>query len=395
MPSPDVHETRPEPASTAAADPGGARRSRASWSSGAPAFGPRGSTPTRERARAPGRATRPRRERGGCVLITGGTGFIGSRLARRLRAEGRPVRVLSLVVTPAEARNAEALEACGVEIVEGSVADRRLHPRALAGVDVVHHLAATMREADVPDRVFWDVNVASTRDLARAARESGVRRFVYCSTMGVTGDVRGRVVDETAPYRPNNVYARTKAAAEEWILGEARAGFAATAVRPADVYGPGDQRLVKLFRMIQRGRFVTLGDGSGRRHMIYIEDLLDGMIAAETEPRAVGEAFLLAGPAAITLRDLTALIAGELGVRPPRLRLPYRPVWLAAAAVEMACRPLRVQPPIYPRRVEFYAHDYEFDTRKARAVLGFAPRVDVADGVRRTIAAYREEGSLA
>jgi nucleoside-diphosphate-sugar epimerase len=339
--------------------------------------------------------SRPARDGAGRVLVTGGTGFIGSSLARRLRAQGRPVRVLSLVATPAERRNADALEAAGVEVVEGSVADRRLHPRALADVAVVHHVAAMMREADVPDRVFWDVNVGATQDLARASRENGVRRFVYCSTMGVTGEVRGRPVDETAPYHPNNIYARTKAAAEEWILGEARAGFAATAVRPADVYGPGDQRLVKLFRMIQKGRFVTLGDGRGRRHMIYIDDLLDGMLAAETEPRALGEAFLLAGPAPVALRDLTALIAGELGVRPPRLRLPYRPVWFAAAVVEAACRPFGVQPPIYPRRVDFFAHDYEFQTGKARSVLGFAPRVDVAEGVRRTIAAYREEGSLA
>jgi nucleoside-diphosphate-sugar epimerase len=393
-----VHDDAPSGANAApeAATPEGARRSpRASRGAGAPAFRPRGAVAVRDRARTPERAPQPRRGEGERVLVTGGTGFIGSRLAHRLRAEGRAVRVLSLIATPAEARNADALEAAGVEIVEGSVADRRLHPRALDGVAVVHHVAAAMREADVPDRVFWDVNVAATQDLARAARESRVRRFVYCSTMGVTGDVRGRAVDETAPYRPNNVYARTKAAAEEWILAEARAGFAATAVRPADVYGPGDQRLVKLFRMIQTRRFVMLGDGRGRRHMVYIDDLLEGMLAAETEPRAVGEAFLLAGPAPIALRDLTSLIAGELGARPPRLRLPYRPVWLAAAAVEAACRPLRVQPPIYPRRVDFFAHDYEFDTRKARTVLGFAPRVDVAEGVRRTIAAYREEGSLA
>jgi len=330
------------------------------------------------------------------VLITGGTGFIGSQLARRLLADGHDVRLLSLIKTQAERSNADDLRQRGVELVEGSVADRSLYDHALDGVDVVHHIAATMREADVPDSVFWDTNLAATQDLVRASQARGVKRFVYCSTMGVTGDVRGRPVNETEPYHPKDIYTRTKAAAEQWILEEARrSGFAATAVRPADVYGPGDRRLVKLFSMIQKERFFYLGDGRGRRHMIYIDDLLDGMIAAQEIPDAVGNVFLLAGPEPIALRALAELIAAELSVRPPKLRLPYRPVWLLSAVVEGACRPLGVQPPIYPRRVDFYAHDYEFDTSRARSVLGFTPRVDITEGVQRTISAYRQEGLLA
>jgi nucleoside-diphosphate-sugar epimerase len=204
------------------------------------------------------------------------------------------------------------------------------------------------------------------------------------------------VVDETVPYRPQDIYQRTKAAAEQWILEESRrSGFEATAVRPADVYGPGDRRLLKLFQMIGSGRFVYLGSGRGRRHMIYIEDLLDGMIAAQDSPAAVGGVFLLAGPSPIRLLDLVGTIARGLSVPEPRRHVPYWPVWVASVLVEGACRPLRIQPPIYPRRVNFYAHDYEFDTAKARAALGFRPRVDVGEGVLRTIEAYRAEGLLA
>jgi nucleoside-diphosphate-sugar epimerase len=203
-------------------------------------------------------------------------------------------------------------------------------------------------------------------------------------------------VDESTPHAPKDVYQRTKSAAELWVLDQVRTnGLRATAVRPADVYGPGDRRLAKLFRMVQKGRFVYLGDGRGRRHMIYIDDLLQGMVAAQEREAAIGNVYLLAGPTPIALRDLVELIARELGVAPPRLRLPYRPVRLAAVAVEALCRPLGVQPPIYPRRVDFYAHDYEFDTTRARRDLGFVPEVDVEEGVRRTIAAYRQEGLLA
>jgi nucleoside-diphosphate-sugar epimerase len=167
------------------------------------------------------------------VLITGGTGFIGSQLARRLVQQGDEVRVLSLINTPAESSNAEDLAARGVDLVMGNVSDRGLYDRALDGVQVVHHIAATMREADVPDSVFWDTNVAATQDLVQACRERGVRRFVYCSTMGVTGDVRGRRVDETLPYRPKDIYTRRVAAAggtSQRISGDS--GAAGRRVRP-------------------------------------------------------------------------------------------------------------------------------------------------------------------
>lgn len=330
------------------------------------------------------------------ALLTGGTGFIGSHLAERLLDEGIRVRILSRVDTDAERDNTNRLRERGVEILEGDVADRSKHGPALEGVRVVHHVAAAMREANIPDRRFWDTNLAATQDLARAAGAAGVERFVYCSTMGVTGQARGIVVDETAPYAPKDIYTRTKAAAEEWLLESGReVGASVSIVRPADVYGPRDRRLLKLFRMVKSGRFFYLGDGRGKRHMIYIDDLVDGMLEAQERPEAEGEVFILAGPAPITLRALVELVADELGVPAPRRRLPYRPAWWLSRVVEGVCRPLGIQPPLYPRRVEFYAHDYEFDTSKARKLLGFRPRYDTREGIRATLEAYRSAGLLA
>jgi nucleoside-diphosphate-sugar epimerase len=214
--------------------------------------------------------------------------------------------------------------------------------------------------------------------------------------MGVTGAVKGRRVDETEPFATKDIYGETKAAAEAWVLGYAREqGFAATAVRPVDVYGPGDNRLLKLFRMIKHGRFFYLGDGGGTRHMVFIGDLLDGMVAAQECEGAVGEAFFLAGPSPISLRDLVNAIATAFSVPHPTRRFPYRPVWLLSALVEAACRPFGIQPPLYPRRVDFYAHDYHFDWSKAHELLGFTPQVEMEEGIRRTIAAYSEAGLLA
>lgn len=330
------------------------------------------------------------------VLVTGGSGFIGTALSRRLLAAGHGVRILALRNTDAESANVEDLVERGAVFIEGSVDDAERRREALAGAAVVHHIAAVMREADIPDSAFWDINVAATRELVAESREQGVQRFVYCSTMGVTGDTRGTRVDETAPYRPKDIYTRTKAAAEEWLMEEvSRTGFPATAVRPADAYGPGDQRLLKLFRMIQKGSFFYLGSGEGRRHMVYIDDLVDGMLAAQQEETALGEVFLLAGPSPIALRDLVERIARALSVPAPRRRLPYGPVRALSVLVEAVCQPLGVQPPIYPRRVDFYAHDYEFDIGKAERMLGWRPTTDMDEGISRTVSAYRQAGLLA
>lgn len=330
------------------------------------------------------------------VLVTGGSGFIGTALSHRLLAAGHGVRILALRNTDAESANVEELVRRGAVFIEGSIDDSERRQEALAGADVVHHIAAVMREADIPDSAFWDINVSATKELVAECRDQGVARFVYCSTMGVTGDTRGTRVDETAPYRPKDIYTRTKAAIEGWLLEEVgRTGFPATAVRPADVYGPGDQRLLKLFQMIQKGSFFYLGSGEGRRHMVYIDDLVDGMLAAQTSEAAIGEVFLLAGPSPIALRDLVERIARALAVPAPTRRLPFAPVRALSVFVEAVCRPLGVQPPIYPRRVDFYAHDYEFDIGKAGRVLGYRPNVDMDEGISRTVTAYRETGQLA
>ena len=330
------------------------------------------------------------------VLVTGGSGFIGTALSTRLLASGHSVRILALRNTAAESANVEALVERGAEFIEGSVHDPERRRRALEGANVVQHIAAVMREADIPDSAFWEINLEATKELVAECREQGVERFVYCSTMGVTGDTRGRRVDETAPYRPKDIYTRTKAATEQWLLDEvARTGFPATAVRPADVYGPGDQRLLKLFQMIQKGSFFYLGNGEGRRHMVYIDDLVDGMLAAQGSEAALGEVFLIAGRSPIALRDLVERIARALSVPPPSRKLPFGAVRALSVLVEAVCRPLGVQPPIYPRRVDFYAHDYEFDIGKAERMLGYRPRVDMDEGISRTVAAYRQAGQLA
>jgi nucleoside-diphosphate-sugar epimerase len=128
--------------------------------------------------------------------------------------------------------------------------------------------------------------------------------------------------------------------------------------------------------------------------MVYIDDLVDGIIRCGRCPQAVGEVFILTGEPAVTLNELVATIAGVLGVRPPRLRIPVWPVYAAGAVCEAVCRPFGVPPPLYRRRVDFFRKNRWFDIAKAKRVLGYRPRVDLATGVARTVAWYRDQAYL-
>ncbi|MBA3258280.1 MAG: NAD(P)-dependent oxidoreductase [Gemmatimonadales bacterium] len=329
------------------------------------------------------------------LLVTGGTGFIGSHLAEEGRRRRAEVVALGLADRPEERANVELLRRLGVEIVPGSITDAELCRRAVRGATHVFHLAVAMREGAKQDEFFESVNLDGTRALLEASAEEGVRRFVYCSTIGIYGHRAPGVTREDSPLAPGNVYERTKVAAERMVreVG-ARAGLPYVILRPADVYGPRDQRLLKLFKGVSRGRFPLFGSGAGRRHMVYVDDVVSAFFQACERDQALGEAAIVAGPRPYTLRELIGLIQQATGSSRYGVRLPLAPMLATAAVVEDVSRVLRVDPPIYRRRMDFFSSDSEFDISRARRLLDWAPRVDLPEGVRRTAEDYRRSGLL-
>jgi dihydroflavonol-4-reductase len=323
------------------------------------------------------------------VLVTGAAGFTGLALARSLARRGQRVRGL--------VRNrsrASYLEQAGVEIVAGDVRDRATVQEALLGVDTVYHLAAVFRRAGVPDSEYRSVHVDATRQLVECSAAAGVRRFVHCSTVGVHGDVEAQApAAEDAPFHPGDIYQVTKLEGERMALDTAdRVGLPLTVVRPGPIYGPGDRRLLKLIGGVARKRFVLLGDGSPHFQMVYVDDLTEGFRLAAETPAAVGRTYIVAGGEAPTLNELVEEIAKVADVAPPRTRLPVWPFWVAGAVCEGICVPLGIEPPIFRRRVAFFTNNRWFDTSRARTELGYAPKVRLRDGIRRTLDSYRGLG---
>jgi nucleoside-diphosphate-sugar epimerase len=137
-----------------------------------------------------------------------------------------------------------------------------------------------------------------------------------------------------------------------------------------------------------------IGSGKPFYHLTYIDDLVEGFRLCGTVPAATGRTYILAGPRYTTLEQLVTMVARELKVEPPRFHWPVWPFWTAGLLCEMVCVPLGIEPPIFRRRVDFYTKSRAFDTTRARTELGFAPAVDLEDGIKRTADWYRREGLL-
>ncbi len=327
------------------------------------------------------------------VLITGGTGFIGSRLGLRCLGRGDDVRVLGADRGGAEAENRKLLEEHGAEIVLGSVVDREAMFRLVEGADVVFHLAAAQHEANVPDQVFWDVNVTGTENLLDASVAAGVRRFVHGSTIGVYQADTGATVHPNSPLLPDNIYGTTKLKGEERVRAY-RDKLPVTIARISETYGPGDRRLLKLFRGVERGVFFNIGPGQNLHHLVHIDDLVDGLLRAADSDRAVGETYVLAGPRPVSTDEMGRTVAEVLAVKPPRLRIPITPLLWVAAILETVLRPLGIQPPLHRRRMDFFRKSFSFDPGHAEELVGYRPKIEFAQGAEETADWYRARGEL-
>lgn len=325
------------------------------------------------------------------VLVTGGTGFTGSHLVRRILERGDEARVLDnqrgLVL--------DELEAAGAEILLGSITDAEVVNRAVEGCEVVHHLAAAFRQLNVPAKHYRDVNVQGTRNVMEAALRSGTRKVVYCSTQGVHGHVENPPGDEDSPISPADYYQQTKYEGEAVVLEFTAKGVPSLILRPTAIYGPGDPaRFLILFRLAARGSFWMFGDGEATYHPVYIDNLVGAFEAAAKSEREDGRAYLIGDEHYYSLNELVRLVGEAIDVQTKVRHLPFRPLWLAAVFCEGVCKPLRIKPPLFRRRVDWFRQVRAFRIDRARSELGYEPKVGIHEGLRRTGQWYRAEGYL-
>jgi len=327
------------------------------------------------------------------VLVTGGTGFTGSHLVRRLLTDGHEV----YSIDNAEGLFYQELKDLGAKIDLGSIAEQSFCEKAIAwsNPQVVYHLAAAFRQLDVPNQYYWDVNVEGTRYLCEAAHKAGVAKFVYCSTQGIHGHIDNPPGNEDSPVKPEDYYQYTKHEGEK-VVNEivAKTGFDATTVRPTAIYGPGDPaRFLMMYNRSKGGTFMMFGSGQTTYHPVYIDNLVDCFLLA-AEKGKKGEAYLAADEHYYTLNDLIRHVGKSMGVDVKIKHYPFWPLYCAAVVCEIICKPLRLTPPIFRRRVDWFRRLRAFSIDKAKRDLGYQPKIAIEEGLKRTADWYRENGYL-
>jgi dihydroflavonol-4-reductase len=321
------------------------------------------------------------------AFVTGGSGFIGSRLIGELVGRGIEVRAL--------VHHRPLLPVSNVETIKGDICDKERLSEVLKGTDILFHLAAAVGSAAGGRDEFRKVNAQGTESVLESARWAAVGRVVHVSSAGVFGAVRaGEIAAESHPARPLTAYDKTKLEGERTALRRAREGLDVVVVRPGWAYGPGDRRTFKLIKAVCGGRFIMATRGKAFQTPVYVDDLVKGILLAGEKGKS-GEVYHLAGGEIMTVREVVEVIASACGKKVPRFYLPRVPAVLAALLLEKAFIPLRREPPLSRSKLSFFVHSKPLSIEKARHDLGYEPEVDFRGGMARTISWYRSQRWLA
>jgi nucleoside-diphosphate-sugar epimerase len=325
------------------------------------------------------------------VLVTGGMGFTGSHLVRRLLNRGHEVSVIDI----GRGLFYDELKDKGASIELGSITDPAFVNKMVKDSEVVYHVAAAFRQMNVPSRFYWNVNVEGTRNLLAAAYEFKVRKFINCGTAGVYGHVKNPPADEKSPISPADYYQLTKYEGEKLVQHYVEEGLNAITLLPVGIYGPGDPgRFLILFRLVKRGRFLMLGSGETFYHTVFIENLIDAFELVAERDDLSGRRFIIADENYYSLNELVEMAAVAMGSSIRIQKVPFWPVWLTALGCEMFCKAFGLSPPIFRRRIDWFRQVRAFSIETAKKEIGYKPRVSTEDGFLRTVEWYKTHGYL-
>jgi dihydroflavonol-4-reductase len=322
------------------------------------------------------------------ILVTGGTGFIGSHLVEGLRGE-----IVCLVRKPS---NTEHLEKMGVELVYGDLTDIESLKKAAKDVDIVYHLAAYYTFHGVWNN-YYSINVMGTRNLVQACQN--IDQFIYCSSTEAVGPVKIVPADETHPCNPQYDYGKSKVMAEQIIHDEVKKGFPATILRPVGVYGPRCVDDVSYYFMVHLGRnsFLTkfiAGSGNNFVHFVYVKDVIQGFVKASTKT-ALGETYFISSEKALTYNEVYEIVCTLLERDPPSLHVPSFLAKMGIAPLEYMYKLLRKEDfMVHISTVEATQTDRAYSSQKAHDHFGYNPEYSFEKGAEITMEWYREKGYI-
>ncbi len=324
-------------------------------------------------------------------LVTGASGFIGSFIAEELIKKGEEVRAFVRKTS-----DTKFLKSIGAEIFCGDLHDAVTINESVKGIDKVFHSAAMVGDW-VPREEAFRINVNATKLLLKAAKIAGVKRFIYVSSLAVLGmeDHYGTPSNPPAS-GTGDIYADTKIAAENIVTAFGKKErFPVTIIRPGFVFGPRDNKVIPtMVDFLKRGKYMFIGSGKNKVNMIYVENLADAAIKASNSDRAIGEAYNLTNDSGMTMMDVVDMVAKLWGYKRPTKHVPKPVAYVLCAALEFFAHLAKAKnPPLLNKtRLKFLSLNLDFDISKARDHLGYTPKVDMLEGLKRTKRWIEKEG---
>ncbi len=324
------------------------------------------------------------------ALVTGATGFTGKRLTEILIQKGYDVRVIvrdkNRFTIPEHER---------LEVIIGDLKNPKDVEIVVRDVQIIFHIAALYRTAGVAPQEYWDTHVKATENLLDAAHKYRIEKFVHTSTVGIHSHIENPPADENYTIHPGDIYQLTKWEGEKKAKEfNDKTGLPLVIIRPSAIYGPGDMRLLKLFKIASKKYSIVLGSGEIFYHMVYVDDLAEGLILAAESSISNGEAFIIGGEGYISLNNMLTLISQILKKESKIIHLPAAPFQLLGSLCEKVCIPLGINPPIYRRRVDFFTKSRAFDITKAKRMLSYLPKISLEEGLTKTASWYIDKGLI-
>jgi nucleoside-diphosphate-sugar epimerase len=304
------------------------------------------------------------------AFVTGASGFTGSHLVKALERRGD--EVVGLV---RETSDLSRLEGTQAQLVYGDICDREAIQAGMSGVDTVFHTAAYVELGVVDAAKMERINVEGTRTVLESAKAAGVSKMVYCSTIGVLGDTKGKCVDETFDREQadfSSPYDRTKYLAQQRVDRFAREGFPVASVMPSGIMGSDDPHFGPIFKQFLKGGLKVWAGGDRVTGLVHVDDLVDAMLLVAQQAQPGDRYIISAGD--LTTREMFEFISRETGIPAPA-EAPEPLVRLVGNVLDPIGRALSWQPPLSRERVHYvYDRCVRVDASKARRELGWQPR---------------------
>ena len=324
------------------------------------------------------------------ALVTGANGFVGSHLVEGLLSRGYQVTCLVRKTS-----NLRWLFGLNVKYLYADISAKESLKDAVKEVDYVFHVAGLTKAKNREE--YLKANYQGTKNLIEVCAQDNPRmkRFVYISSQAAVGPGKDmKPLDETAPCNPVTDYGRSKLEGEKVAL-EYSSKLPVTVTRPPAVYGPRDSDILGFFKVANKGLKTLFGRGESYMSMCYVEDLVEGIILAAENPKAIGQVYFIADDQVYSWREAFRIISKILDKKTVTLRIPKAFLFIAAFVSQSAFRVLGKPAAFNVQKVRELTQRYWLcDVSKAKKQLGFSPRHKLEEGAKKTVQWYKERGWL-